>query len=92
MERQRNGKDAMTELLERYGYNIPILLTCATIMDKRDKYALLGLFKDLKQRGARFNPQALSLSPHPTYNVENMYPQFFLTFNIVFRGAGLVHW
>ena len=36
----------------------------------------------------RFNLHVPNPSPHPTYNVENMYLQFFLTFNIVLGGGG----
>lgn len=37
---------------------------------------------------ARFNLHMPNPSPHPTYNVENMYLNFFLTFNIVLGGGG----
>ena len=37
---------------------------------------------------ATFNQHEPNPSPHPTYNVENTYPQLFLTFNIVLGGGG----
>ena len=43
--------------------------------------------RETKSR-ATFNLHEPNPSPHPTYNVENMYPQLFLTVNIVFGGGG----
>ena len=43
--------------------------------------------RETKSR-ATFNQHEPNPSPHPTYNVENTYPQLFLTFNIVLGGGG----
>ena len=43
--------------------------------------------RETKSR-ATFNQHERNPSPHPTYNVENTYPQLFLTFNIVLGGGG----
>ena len=37
---------------------------------------------------ATFNLHEPNPSPHPSYNVENTYPQLFLTLNIVLGGGG----
>ena len=49
----------------------------------------MALYKHVKQRVARHSTYTSPTPPaHPTYNVENTYPQLFLTVNIVLGGGG----
>ena len=49
----------------------------------------LWLFTNTRNKESRdIQPTRAQPLPHPTYNVENTYPQLFLTFNIVLGGGG----
>ena len=72
--------------------DVPVIsLVRPTILDKSlGTNVHLRLFTNTRNKESRdrFNQREPNPSPHPTYNVENTYPQLFLTFNIVLGGGG----